>query len=103
MGRKTEKREKIKREIAQAKSESKTKGKNKMSELYKKDPLGEGKPSSWPGKFKIEGRTRKTKTCRPGLGMLNLYIRCLSWLLVPTMYTYQSYFKRGKHLFILHF
>ena len=37
----------------------------KMSELYKEEPLGKGQPSPWAGKFKVGGRVCQvgTKGC----------------------------------------
>ena len=33
-----------------------TRGETKMSGLYREEPLGEGQPSPWAGKFRVEGR-----------------------------------------------
>ena len=37
-------------------------GKTKMSGLYREEPLGEGQPSPWAGKFRVGGRVCQVGT-----------------------------------------
>jgi hypothetical protein len=50
----------------------KRRGETEMFGLYREEPLGEGQPSPWAGKFRVRGRVHKvgTEGCRESLSRL---------------------------------